>query len=95
MSICYSEAKSDLSGPPKLQYANSAWRKHLENWYFLKWIAEHDPSYAQRHQANKELLIAERKMAYWERFRGYFDPERAVRDRDEVKRQWSGKRRAQ
>ena len=46
---------------------NSAWANHYYNRKVLEHIARATKDYAEKHQAEKEIAIAERKMAFWER----------------------------
>lgn len=43
------------------------WATHCSNYFFLKKIFHTAPDFETRQQANSEMAIAERKMAYWER----------------------------
>jgi hypothetical protein len=47
--------------------ANTMIAKHLENYFFLKFILMKSDSVVEKHQASKELDICERKMNYWKR----------------------------
>lgn len=62
--------------------------KHLDNWFFLKFVLMNSTDFAERAQANKELTICERKMTYWKR-NGRFDSAAAQRYKDELKKQWA------
>ena len=46
---------------------NSAWANHYYNRKVLEHIARATKDYAEKHQAEKEIAIADRKMAFWER----------------------------
>jgi hypothetical protein len=62
--------------------------KHLDNWFFLKFVLMNSKDFNEIAQANKELTICERKMAYWKR-NGKFDSVTAQRCKDELKKQWA------
>lgn len=47
---------------------NSAWANHYYNRKVLEHIARATQDYAEKHQAEKEISIADRKMKFWERF---------------------------
>lgn len=47
--------------------ANHMICKHLENYFFLKFILAKSDDFVEKHRASKELDICERKMNYWKR----------------------------
>lgn len=73
-------------GPPNTSNPNRPYRKHLENYYYLLFMSENG-SPAEKHQAQKELLICERKLKWW-KAQPAFSIEQAGRDTQELKRQW-------
>lgn len=62
--------------------------KHLDNWFFLKFVLMNSKDFAEQAQANKELAICERKMAYWKR-NARFDSDAAQRYKDQLKKLWA------
>lgn len=47
--------------------ANRMICKHLENYFFLKFILLKSDDTVEKHHASKELEICERKMNFWKR----------------------------
>ena len=45
---------------------NKPWAKHVENWYYLKFIYT-SGTVTEKIQAQKELIICERKLTFWQR----------------------------
>jgi hypothetical protein len=45
--------------------------KHLENYFFLKFILLKSEDRIEKHQASKELDICERKMNFWKKQRSF------------------------
>lgn len=71
-----------------------AWRQHVDNLMYLRFMAA-SGTFAERRQAEKELQICGRKLAFWERHPA-FDKDGAARVRAEVDAKWSspkGRRR--
>jgi hypothetical protein len=68
------------------QDANDSWAKHYEQQIRLTKIMM-DPARDRRDKrmANNELVICERKLAYWQRHKNWV-PEQAARDAQEIKR---------
>lgn len=70
MHFCYSDVSDGQRGKFDLSKVNpdKAVAKHLENWYYLKFIYVSPGSNPiERMQASKELEICERKIKFWER----------------------------
>ena len=67
MAIVY-ETEQIYTGPP-INIHNldpvKQWRKHYENYKYLKFIHDNTKDWREKHQANKELQIAQRKMDRW------------------------------
>lgn len=63
------------TGLPKTPYrggksepdATEFYLKHFANSVYLQHVANHDTDWEMRHQAAKEMLIAEKKMDHWKR----------------------------
>lgn len=90
MGIIYNEDEPAPAYPMNIykMNPNKIYRKHLENLFFLRFMAQHeDTDWLEKRQAEREIPIAERKMAFWERHPN-FDKDQMVRDTEEVKRQW-------
>jgi hypothetical protein len=63
------------------------YRKHLENWYYLNFIAIRSNLFNEKAQARKELEICTKKLTYWKKHTD-FDKEVAAQITDNVKRTW-------
>ena len=70
---------------------NRQYKKHLENLMFLEFISKNSKDLREKRQAEAEIPIARRKMAFWAKFPD-FDRRQAELDTAELKRQWSGRR---
>jgi len=66
---------------------NKMYKKHIENWFYLSFIATTSDIFSERNQARKELDICERKQAYWKKH-PEFDPEIATHDTENVRKSW-------
>tara|TARA_Y100001938_G_C8070078_1_gene422578 strand:- start:294 stop:575 length:282 start_codon:yes stop_codon:yes gene_type:complete len=72
MFLCYDESKKFTGHfDPSKYWANDQVEKHLENYFFLKFILEKSANTLEKMQASKELVICERKIAYWQRQDNY------------------------
>ena len=70
---------------------NKQYKKHLDNYFYLRFINTHiDTSVQEKMQAQNEMLIAERKMKFWER-QGTFSLQQKELDTLELKKQWANK----
>ena len=71
MGICYnlSDKKSGSFGFNPYEYSGSKqYAKHFGNLCYLSFIANNrGSSFAEKYQAEKEMIVAKRKMKYWER----------------------------
>ena len=77
----------NYSGPsPHSLNSNRQFKKHLENWFFLK-LTLMNGDRIQRHQASKELEIADRKLSYWANKRN-FNLRQAETDIKELQSKW-------
>ena len=64
----YSDESEVYTGHPvaySRQNATKHYLTHYRNAKYLMFFAKNEESFTDRAQANKELKIAERKMAYW------------------------------
>jgi hypothetical protein len=68
---------------PTTQYC-----KHLDNWFYLKFVLMNSKNFSEQSQANKELTICERKLTYWKRS-GKFDSVAAQKHKDQLKKTWN------
>jgi cell division FtsZ-interacting protein ZapD len=69
-------------------YPTSCWKKHLDNYFYLRFLFEHSDDRSERLVANKEMQIAEKKMKYWERMPD-FDKEEADAYLQKLKKTWN------
>lgn len=69
------------------QTPNRFYNSHLDNYFFLKFIIANSDNFVERQQAEKELLVAEKKMKYWER-EELFDDAMQERDIKERRAKW-------
>lgn len=67
---------------------NIQFEKHLENWFFLKFIIMNSKDWQEKAQATKELVICDRKLEYWKRNRA-FDKKRQMDDTIKLKQKWN------
>lgn len=68
---------------PNVQY-----KKHLENWFFLKFVIMNSKDWRETSQATKELAICDRKLSYWKR-NPQFDHKVMMADTMELKKKWN------
>lgn len=65
------------------------YQRHLENWFYLNFIAQNkDATFSEKRQAEKELVICQRKLDYWERHPNFSDSEK-LRITSELKKKWA------
>ena len=90
----YSGTKEPFTGKPvplDQLNKNTMAKKHLENLYYLRFITNNPAStFAERYQAGKEILICEKKIQYWSRFKD-FDQATFIRDNTELRNIWNSK----
>jgi hypothetical protein len=67
--------------------ANSQYAKHLENYFYLRFILMNSDDFKEKAQANKELSICQRKLDFWRRHGNFCDAV-AQRDTEETKKKW-------
>jgi hypothetical protein len=69
MGIVYSDTDTAPTGRYPVPYdrldATKHYLTHYGNWKYLSFILQNSQDRMERHQANTEILIADRKMAYW------------------------------
>lgn len=74
MILCYQDNEIRRSSKPFYPEdydANHMICKHLENYFFLKFILMKSDDFVEKHRASKELDICERKMNYWKRQKNF------------------------
>jgi hypothetical protein len=65
---------------------NKMWLTHYKNSLYLGFMLAHG-TMIERHQASKELKIAERKMAFWARDHR-FNHDQSLVDATKAKKEW-------
>lgn len=67
MALVY-DTEQIYTGPP-INIHNldpvKQWRKHYENYRYLKFIFDNTKNFAERRDANKELSICQKKLDRW------------------------------
>lgn len=74
MHFLYSDTQPFVSTKPfrpEDYNSNNQIRKHLENWFYLRFIQTHTDQMIERQQATKELTICDRKIEFWKRQSDY------------------------
>lgn len=89
MGLIYEENPVRMAGSfnPAKCNANDQWLKHFKNSLYLSFMLKHG-NRVERHQASKELVICERKMAYWSR-QPHFVQRKSQEDAIRAKKEWS------
>lgn len=91
MFFCYDEnLKFTGSFIPSNFNPNIQLYKHLENYFYLKFILNKSDRPVEKQQASKELEICERKMNFWKRQTDYCE-ETFMRDQETIRKNWSDK----
>jgi len=88
--FCYSDTDTPVRAggfnpnPPATQY----WLTHFANSLYLQFIAGHaDSSFADKQQANHELVLCNKKLAFWQKHPN-FDSTAAATGALACKKQW-------
>lgn len=83
----YSDTNKEPFNPARARNINPtrAIMRHLDNYFFLKFLLLRSDDRIERHQATKELAICERKIAYHER-NASCDHESIAKYRDQLKK---------
>jgi len=91
MFFCYDE-NSKFKGTfiPSNFDPNLQLYKHLENYFYLKFILNKSDRPLEKIQASKELEICERKMTFWKRQSDYCE-DTFMSDQDKIRKIWSEK----
>lgn len=66
-----------------------AYLRHYDNMLFLQFILNYSDDRVERHQANKEMVICQRKLDYWARSA---DKDAMLRGTAELKKNWTSRR---
>lgn len=69
-------------------HPTACWKKHLDNYFYLRFILDRSDDRDERWVANKELQIAEKKMKYWEKM-PEFDKDQAQAYLQKLKKTWN------
>lgn len=93
MAFFYKDNSEPFTGGVSLSKLNKnkMYRNHLENLMFLEFVSRNTTDFREKHQAEKEIVIAKRKMAFWSKFPD-FDNRQGMLDMQELKRHWSGQK---
>lgn len=87
MAFVYTDEK--YNGPP-ISYdrvnANKGWLRHYENYLYLDFLVKRG-NRLEKFQAQKELAICERKMAWMEKHRN-FDWKEVIPEKTKLERKW-------
>lgn len=67
--------------------ATKQWLKHYSNWLLLQRIYAEPKDWPEKAQANKEILKAQEKLAYWEKMPN-FNIEAAYKEKKVLLEQW-------
>jgi hypothetical protein len=67
---------------------HTQWEKHYRNKMFLDFLARNPrATFDEKNQAERELIIADRKLKWWERYPGFVQ-EVANNIAEKVKKEW-------
>lgn len=69
---------------------NKCYNKHMENYFFLRFIEKSSDKFNERADATRELVICEKKLKYWSRD-SRFDQKMSERDTADLRNKWSSK----
>jgi hypothetical protein len=75
---------------PRVQDLNPhpIWERHYGNALHLQFILKNSKDMKERHQANKELEFATKKMAFWQKHPD-FDAKKAADIATKLRKQWN------
>jgi hypothetical protein len=65
-----------------------AYINHVENYFYLRFILDKSDNFVEKNQANKEILIAEKKMLFWKRNKD-FRSDIADKAFQDIRKKWS------
>ena len=89
MNIVYSEDRDTISHPVSyhLMNATGSYITHYRNSLYLGFLLKNSNNFAEKQQAGKELGMAEKKMAYWQKHPN-FDKDRALVECEKSRKEW-------
>ncbi len=90
----YSDTGSVRSGfvvPYDKLNATKAYLTHYGNYLYLKFILDNSSDRMERHQANKEIVICDRKLSWWSKHPN-IDRLQVEEGKKELQHQWNSKR---
>ena len=92
MFFIYSDNEPRATGgPPSDIDPVFFYLKHYENYLFLKFIANNSDKTLEKLQAQKELLICDRKIEYWRRRMSPAEWKLAIEESSKKANMWKGK----
>lgn len=87
----YSDTKEPFTGSPSKVWemnGTKVYLSHYSNLLYLHFIAEHQgTSFAEKRQAEKEIVLCEKKLEWWKRHPNY-DQDEATRGIEKLKKEW-------
>ena len=69
----------------KILNPTACYLKHYENMLYLRFIAENSDDRLEKHQAEKEMRICQRKLDYWARL---YNHDEALKGMQALKQKW-------
>lgn len=94
MAIIYDDTDKGWAGRNPVPYdrldATKHYLTHYENWKFLNFILQASDDRVERHQANKEIGICDRKLTYWSRHPNW-SRDKAEEGKRKIDQNWSQK----
>lgn len=90
MSIIYDEQPRTFSGGLKIDQMNphKPYLTHYSNLLHLQFILNNSTDRVEKHQAAKEVIICERKLAFWARHPSW-NPTLIANETAKLKQQWA------
>ena len=79
--------KSGAMTPYHKQNADRGYLTHYANYLYLSFILNQSDSLAEKHQAQKELTICERKLNWWAKHAN-FNSDYVIAEVGKMKREW-------
>ena len=82
---------ADTTEPLNINLSNlnptTMYLKHLDNYFYLKFIANNSDNFIEKQQANKELLIAQKKMNFWSK-KPHINNTIVTKETNKLKKMW-------
>ena len=91
MGLVYHDEERTRSGGPLNVHAmnpHKPYKTHVKNWYYLQFILTASDNFAEKRQAQRELNICVRKLAFWYRH-PMFDIAQGATITSEAKKEWT------